>query len=148
MTAAIRPDDWNLPLLVHVAGAMLLVGAFVVVLAAGAAALRGGPGAEDLTRLALRTLLTAALPGFVIMRVGAEWILAEEDLDDPAWVGVGYITSDGGFVLAVAATVVAWRAARRGPAGPGAPGRVVVVLAAVSLAAYAVAIWAMTAKPA
>ena len=27
--AAIRPDEWNLPLLVHVTGAMVLVGALV-----------------------------------------------------------------------------------------------------------------------
>ena len=42
MFAAIRPDDWNFPLLVHVAGAMLLVGALVVTVFLTAASARTG----------------------------------------------------------------------------------------------------------
>lgn len=34
MLAAIRPDSWNLPLLLHVFGAMVLVGGLVVAVAA------------------------------------------------------------------------------------------------------------------
>ena len=34
------------------------------------------------------------------MRIGAEWIYSKEQLDDlpddPAWVGIGFITADGG----------------------------------------------------
>ena len=40
--ATIRPDDWNMPLFVHVAGAMLLVGSLVVVAVLSAGALRRG----------------------------------------------------------------------------------------------------------
>jgi hypothetical protein len=147
MFAIVRPDGWNLPLFVHVAGAMLLVGAVVVVLVLSAGALRRGDGAVALARLAYRTLLLGVLPGYVIMRVGAEWVASEEDVGDPTWVGIGYSTADGGLLLAIIATVLAWRGARRGPNGPGVPGRVVVALCAVLLVAYAVAIWAMTTKP-
>jgi hypothetical protein len=147
MLGTIRPDDWNLPLLVHVAGAMLLVGALVVVLVVAVAAQRRGDGAAALTRLGFRGLLLGVLPSYVVMRVGAEWIASEEGVGDPAWIGIGYSVADGGLLLAVIATVVAWGATRRGAGGAGGLGRAVVGLSAVLLFAYAVAIWAMTAKP-
>jgi hypothetical protein len=82
------------------------------------------------------------------MRVGAEWIASKEDVpDDVNWIGIGYMVSDGGLLLTIIAAVLAWRAARRGAAGPGGMGRAVFVLSAVLVVAYAVAIWAMTAKP-
>jgi hypothetical protein len=148
MVAVIRPDAWNLPLFLHVAGAMLLVGALVVVAATMAGALRGGDGAGALTGLAFRTLLIGVLPAYVLMRVGAEWIASEEGVpDDVDWIGIGYAVADGGLLLTIIATVLAWRAKRRGAAGPGGLGRGVLGLAAVLLVAYGVAIWAMTAKP-
>jgi hypothetical protein len=148
MVATIRPDAWNLPLFVHVAGAMLLVGALVVVFVAMGGALRRGDGVEVLTGLAYRMLLIGVLPAYIVMRAGAEWIGAEEDVpDDAGWIGIGYMTADGGLLLTIIAAVVAWRATKRGADGPGGLGRAVVVLAAVLLVAYAVAIWAMTAKP-
>jgi hypothetical protein len=147
MFALIRPDSWDLPLFVHVAGAMLLVGALVVVLAVSAAALHRGDGAAVLTRLAFRGLVLGVLPAYVVMRVGAEWVASKESLDDPTWIGIGYGAADGGLLLAVVAAVLAWRAARRGAAGPGGLGRAVVVLSALLLVAYVVALWAMTTKP-
>jgi hypothetical protein len=147
MVAIIRPDSWNLPLLVHVAGAMLLVGTLVVVLVASAGALRGGEGVAVLSRLSLRTLLLGVLPSYIVMRAGAEWIASEEAVGDPGWVGIGYATADGGLLLTLIAIGLAWRAARRGADGAGGLGRAVAVLAAVLLIAFAVAIWAMTAKP-
>lgn len=148
MVAAIRPDGWDLALFVHVAGAMLLVGALVVVVVTMAAALRRGDGAEVLTRLAFRALLIGVLPAYVVMRVGSEWIASNENVpDDADWIGIGYSTADGGLVLTIIAAVLAWRAARRGAAGPGGLGRGVLVLAAVLILAYAVTIWAMAAKP-
>jgi hypothetical protein len=147
MLADVRPDALNLPLLVHVAGAMLLVGALAVVLVLAAGARRRGDGAAVLVRLAFRGLLLGVLPAYVVMRGGAEWIASEEDVGEPAWIGLGYAVADGGLLLAIVATVVAWRATRRGEAGPGGLGRAVVGLSAVLLVAYAVAIWAMTAKP-
>ena len=148
MVAAIRPDGWDLALFVHVAGAMLLVGALVVVVVTMAAALRRGDGAEVLTRLAFRALLIGVLPAYVVMRVGSEWIASKENVpDDADWIGIGYSTADGGLVLTIIAAVLAWRAARRGAAGPGGLGRGVLVLATVLILAYAVTIWAMAAKP-
>jgi len=148
MIAAVRPDSWNLPLFVHVAGALLLVGALVVVVATMAGAVRRGDGAEVLTGLAFRTLLIGVLPSYILMRAGAEWIASEEDvIGDPDWIGIGYSTADGGLLLTIIAAVLTWRAARRGAAGPGGLGRAVVVLSAVLILAYGVAIWAMVAKP-
>lgn len=149
MFAAIRPDGWDLALFVHVAGAMLLVGALVVVMLTMAGALRRGDGADVLTRLAFRALLIGVLPGYVVMRVGAEWIASKENVaDDADWTGIGYSTADGGLVLTIIAVLLAWRATRRGALGPGGLGRGVLVLGAVLIAAYAVAIWAMVSKPA
>jgi hypothetical protein len=148
MLAAIRPDEWNLPLFVHVAGAMLLVGALVVVVATMGAALRRGDGVDVLTTLAFRTLLLGVLPAYVLMRGGAEWIAAEEDVpDDADWIGIGYSAADGGLLLTIIAAVLAWRVARRGTDGPGGMGRAVLILTAVLIVAYGVALWAMVAKP-
>jgi hypothetical protein len=145
--AAIRPVDWNLPLFVHVAGAMLLVAALVVVAAAMGGAVRRGDGALELTRLAYRALLLGVVPGYVVMRAGAEWIVSKEGVGDASWVGVGYSTADGGLLLVVIAAALAWRATRRGAEAPGGAGRAVVALAGLLLLAYVVAIWAMTTKP-
>jgi hypothetical protein len=148
MLAAIRPDDWDLPLLVHVAGAMLLVGAVVVSAAAMGAALRRGDGTAVLTRLALRSLLLGVIPSYVVMRGGAEWIASKESVpDDASWVGLGYSISDGGLLLALIATVLAWRATRRPDGDPGWPLRAAAILATLLLVGYVVAIWAMTTKP-
>jgi len=149
MVAVVRPDSWNLPLFVHVAGAMLLVGALVVVTVAMAAALRRGDGVEVLTRLAFRALLIGVIPAYVLMRVGAEWIASEENIPDELdWVGIGYIVADLGLLLTLITAVLAWRAARRGADGPGGAGRAAFVLAAVLIVAYGVALWAMATKPA
>ena len=146
--AAVRPDSWDLPLFLHVAGAMLLVGALVVVVSATAAALRRGDGVEALTGLAFRTLVIGVIPAYILMRGGAEWIVSEEDVpDELEWIGIGYGVADGGLLLTLIAAVLAWRAARRGAAGPGGPGRAVFVLTAVLILAYGVATWAMVAKP-
>jgi hypothetical protein len=148
MVAVIRPDAWALPLFVHVAGAMLLVGALVVVVATTATAVWRGDGVEVLTSLAFRSLLLGVLPAYILMRGGAEWIASEEDVpDDVDWIGVGYSVADGGLLLTIIAAVLAWRASRPGASGPGGLGRAVLVLAAVLILAYGVAIWAMVAKP-
>ena len=148
MLAVIRPDSWNLPLFVHVAGAMLLVGALVVATVAMSVVLRRGDGVAVLSRLAFRTLLIGVIPSYILMRVGAEWIASESNLpDDLSWIGLGYIVADGGLLLMIIATVLAWRASRRGEEGPGGVGRAAFVLAAVLIVAYGMAVWAMTTKP-
>lgn len=151
LLAAVRPDEWNLPLLVHVAGAMLLVGALVVAAAALLRAPRRGTADGDadthgaaLARLGQRALLLGALPAFVVMRGAAEWIRIEEGIEDdpPAWIGIGYGTSDLGLVLLVVAAVTASRALRKGRVS-----RAAAWIAVALLVLYTVAVWAMTAKP-
>jgi hypothetical protein len=150
LVAAIRPDDWDFPLFLHLAGAMTLVGALLLVALSLAGAGRGGSAA--VVRLGFRGLLFAALPAWILMRVSAEWLADKENLDEdpPGWVDIGYMTSDTSFLLLIAATVCAGIAARRaGRDGVGGGGlsRAVVVLAAIALVAYVFAIWAMTTKP-
>ena len=148
--AVLRPNDWDLPLFLHVLGAMVLVGTLVVAVAAFAGEWRAREArhAAALRRLAFGALLVGALPSYVLMRVGAEWIGSEENVDelDAAWVDIGNVIANLGLLVLIAATVIAWIAVRRGAAG-GPLGRVAAVLSAVLLAAYVVAVWAMTTKP-
>jgi len=149
MLAAIRPDSWNFPLLVHVAGAMLLVGSLLVATIVTGAAARTGAGSGVLMRTGFRTLLVGVIPASIVMRIGAEWIADKEGLadSDDAWIGIGYGTADVRLVLLIIATVLAWRATKRGDAGPGMLGRSALILATLVLLFYGVAIWAMTTKP-
>lgn len=149
--AVVRPDDWNFPLLLHVFGAMTLVGALVLATASLAAAWNSGSG--PLTRLGFRALLWAGLPAWILSRVGAEWVADKEGLntdDPPNWIDMGYMISDPGLLLLIAATVLAGIGARRAGRGAGSAvtlDRVAAVLLAISVIAYLVAVWAMTTKP-
>jgi hypothetical protein len=138
--AAIRPDDWNIALFVHLLGAMALVGSLVLVITQIAA---------DNMRVGFRTLLIAVIPTWIVMRVAAQWIASKEHVDDidptPSWVDIGYSTSEGSFLLLLIATVCAGIAARR--ARGGGLRTATLVLLAISLVAYGVAIWAMSTKP-
>ena len=153
MTAAIRADEVNLPLFIHVLGAMLLIGTLLAVaLMLLAAWRRDDDDGGLLRRYAFRTLLLGALPSYILMRVGAEWVRVEQFGDveeEPGWIGVGYITSDGGAVLLLISLIVGAIAARRAgrPDGGRVGARVVAVLVGIMLLAYLVAVWAMTAKP-
>ena len=135
----------------HVAGAMVLVGALIVVAWTLLQAWRGDTG--GFTRIAFRTLLYVAIPSFLVMRVGAQWVASEENLEDSeaAWIVIGFSVSDLGVLLLIIATVLAGLATRRlrrdGPSSPTL-GRVAAVLTLIPLALYVVAIWAMTTKPA
>ena len=55
------------------------------------------------------------------MRVGAQWIASKEGLDDlddpPAWVDIGFLTSEPTLLLLIAATVCAGIASRRAREG-------------------------------
>jgi hypothetical protein len=99
-----------------------------------------------LTRVGFRALVLGAIPAYIVMRGGAEWIASEEDLVDPTWIGIGYSVSDGGLLVLLITAVVAQRATRRTRDG-GAASRAAPALAAFLLVAFTVAVWAMTAKP-
>jgi hypothetical protein len=139
--AAIRPDDWNIALFVHILGAMTLVGALVLVLVALA---------ERNLRLGYRSLLLGVLPGWIVMRGGAEWIAEKEKVNDldpvPSWVDIGYSVSDPMLVLIIIATVCAGLAARRQQRGGALRGTALVMTVIMLVAAF-VAIWAMSTKP-
>lgn len=153
--ALIRPDSWNFPLLLHVLGAMALVGALVTALAVQVVGWRGRGQAEAaaFARLAFRTLLIGAVPAWVLMRLGGQWIGSREGLADidnpPAWIDIGFTTADLGGIVLVVSLVVAWFGARRlsRSGGGSALARGATVLTVVLVLAYLVAVWAMTAKP-
>ena len=148
MIAAIRPDSWNLPLLLHITGAMVLVGALITVAALLLASRRGDE--QPLTRTAFRVLLLGAVPGFIVMRVAAEWVASEENVDEEAaWLGIGYIVSDGGLLLLIVATVLTGLGARKAAAGRerGRGLGAATAITLLMLGLYLVAIWAMTARP-
>lgn len=149
LLAAIRPDSWNWALLVHVAGAMILVGGLIT--AGGAAALAGRDDTGVLARFSYLTLAAIALPGFIVMRAGAQWLYDKEGFtgdDDPTWIGIGYGASDLGALLLLIALVVGGIGLRRSRRGGGdglvrASGVITLVL----LALYVIAVWAMAGKP-
>jgi len=148
--AAVRPDSWNFPLLLHVLGAMVLVALLAVAAVVLSAALRSDDRAAAL-RLAFRTLLIGAIPAYLVMRVGAEWVASKENLEDAdfAWINIGYSVADGGLLVLIVMTVLAGLASRRAKRG-GAPSGLVRWangLALLLIVAYAVALWAMATKP-
>ena len=151
VVAAIRPDEWNFPLLLHVFGAMLLVGGLVA--AATALLLGWRRDSAFYTRVGFRSLLLVAFPSYFVMRIGGEWIYSKENFDEddePGWLGIGYITADLGLLLlliALLVTGIGARRLRRAEGGTSVLGRIGAVLAVLLLLAYTVAVWAMTAKP-
>lgn len=145
-----RPDGWNFPLLLHVAGAMLLVGSLTLVTATLVGAWRDG--SLTLVRSGFRAILLGVIPSFLLMRLAAEWIASKEGLEDSdvTWINIGFMTSDIGLLLIIIATVAAGVAVRRAGRSGGAAGvgaRIATLLVGLLLAAYLVAIWAMTTKP-
>ncbi len=145
-----RSDSISFALFVHVAGAMVLVGGLVT--AAAAAIIGWRDEAAALRRFSYWTLLAVAFPGYIVMRIGAEWTASKEHLtnlpDDPTWLGIGYATADiGGLLLLIALILggIGVRLSRNG--GGGGLLKASSVLATLLVAVYVVTIWAMGAKP-
>jgi hypothetical protein len=152
MLAAVRPDSWDFAVLVHVAGAMILVGGLVTAAGAGILGWRDATG--GLRRFAALTLFAVALPGWIIMRVGAEWIYSKEGWDDvpdklqPTWLGIGNFTADVGGIVLLIALILGGIGVRQARSGGGtALLRASTLLAAILVAVYVVAVWAMGGKP-
>ncbi len=135
-----------LPLFLHVLGAMVLVGAMLAVLVVTVAAWRR-PDVAALRRAALWTLLVVALPAWVVMRIGAQWIHTKEfgsaGGGDPTWVDIGFAVADLGLLFLLATSGVAFWWNRTGTT---LAGRLVGGLAGVYLAMLAVAWLAMSGK--
>lgn len=123
------------PLFLHVLGAMLLFG---VVITAVITAVARRP------RAAFATLLLA-IPAWVVAFVGAVWIESKEDLPgDPAWIGIGHITLEGGLILLLLPSVgfaYWWRRS-----GKEMAGRIVAGLSGLYLVALTIAMLAMSGK--
>jgi hypothetical protein len=148
--ALIRPHDWTIPLLVHIFGAMLLVGALTLAAASLIAAWR--TGSAKLTRLGFMSVFYGAIPGWIIMRGGAQWIAHKEGLEnsDLSWIGIGFTMSDLGFVLLIVLLVIGGlivRRINRDESGPWISARIATGLVSLLLIGYLVAVWAMTTKP-
>jgi hypothetical protein len=149
VVAALRPDDWNFPLFVHVLGAMVLVGG----LTAGASVLAARRDVRIL-QLGYWSLLLVALPGWIVMRIGAQWIASKEGLDDlpqdvePTWLSLGGAIGDIGGLILLLSIVVGGIGVYRLRQGKGSGLLTATLIVAVLLlAAYLVAAWAMTGKP-
>ncbi len=166
---AFRPDSWNLPLLVHITGATILVGGM---LTAAIAFLTAGGDVRRL-RLGFHSLLFAALPGLIVAKIGATAIWSKESShsfigaafphsDDPRWIMIGGTALDGGGALLVLALILGWFGLKRLDGGQGdflAKVPVVknmsgatllkgsTIISVVLLVGYVLAIWAMGAKP-
>lgn len=148
--AATRPDSVNFPLFVHVFGAMILVGGLV----AATSALTFAKGDTARLRLGYWTLLAVALPGYVVMRIGAQWIYSKEHWDDvpdklvPTWIGIGFAVADGGAILMILALILGGIGMRRLRDGRGQGLlKATLVISVLILAAALVAVWAMAGKP-
>ena len=151
LLAAIRPDSWNFPLLVHVVGAALLVGGLVT--AVTSLVLGWSRDSAFYSRLGFRSLLLVALPAWFVMRIGAQWIYSKEGFtgdDEPGWLGIGYLTADLGGILLLLSIILTGLGARQLRGGDRETSvlvRIGSVIAVLVLLAYVVAVWAMSGKP-
>jgi len=149
IVATLQGPSGNFPLLLHVLGAMILVGGLL----AGASSLALARGDVRFLRLGYRSLLAVALPGWLLMRIGAEWIASREGwthegVPTPTWLNIGFILADVGGLILLVSLVVGGIGVRRLRAGQGATLlRTTLVLSVVLLGAYVVAVWAMAGKP-
>jgi hypothetical protein len=149
--ATVRADEQNLPLFVHVLGATILVGGLV----SASAIMALAKGDARSLKLGYWTLLAVSVPGWIVMRAGAQWIYSEQgwddlpdDFEEPAWLGIGWLTAELGGLILLVSLIVGGIGVYRMRAGKGAGLlRVTMILSLVLLAAYIVAAWAMSGKP-
>jgi hypothetical protein len=149
LLAAVRDSSFYFPLFLHIFGAMVLVGSVLTAVVAALGADRTGDPVR-MRRLTFRTLLFVGLPSYIVMRVGAEWMYSKEfgdlpeGIDDPTWVGIGYITADLGALLFLIALVSAGVGSWKSKSWLGTAAGIV---GAIALIGWIVAVWAMGAKP-
>jgi hypothetical protein len=149
--AAVRPDEQNFPLLLHVLGATILVGGLFS--AAGTLALARGDARS--LRLGYWSLLAVSLPGWILMRIGAQWIYSEQGWDnlpdgagEPTWLGIGYFAADLGGLILLVSLILGGVGVYRLREGKGSGLlKATLVLSLILLAAYVVTAWAMAGKP-
>jgi hypothetical protein len=150
--AAIRPDDQSFALLLHLVGATVVFGALLT----SATSLALARGDTRLLRLGYFSLLLVGLPGLILLRLAGEWLYRlqnwdelPEQIDEPAWLGIGFVVADWGgllFLLALALGGVGVYRLRNGKGGTALL-KATMVIALILIVAYVVAVWAMTGKP-
>ena len=139
----------DFPLFVHVLGAMILVGGLIT----GASSLGFARGDVKFLRLGYWSLLAVSLPGWILMRIGAEWVASKEGwtkkgVPSPTWLDIGFLLADAGGLILLISLVLGGFGVRRLRQGKGAGLlKATLVLALLLLAAYVVAVWAMAGKP-
>ena len=152
LLAAIRPDDQSFALLLHLVGATVAFGGLL----ASATSLALARGETRLLRLGYFSLLLVALPGLILLRLAGEWLYRLQNwdqlpagIDEPTWLGIGFIVADLGGILLLLALLLGGVGIYR--LGHGKSGtlllKATMVIALVLVVAYAVAVWAMTGKP-
>jgi hypothetical protein len=138
------------PLFLHVLGAMILVGGLLT----GASSLGFARGDVKFLRLGYWSLLAVSLPGWILMRAGGEWIASREGwtakgVPSPTWLDIGFLLADAGGLILLISLIVGGIGVYRLRKGKGAGLlKATLVLSLVLLAAYIVAVWAMSGKPA
>jgi succinate dehydrogenase hydrophobic anchor subunit len=152
LLAAVRPDDQSFALLLHLVGATVTFGALL----ASATFLLLARGETRLLRLGYYSLLLVALPGWILMRLAGEWLYRlqhwndlPDQIDQPVWLTIGHIVADWGgllFLLALALGGLGIRRLRNDDSSTALL-RATTLIALVLIAAYVVAVWAMTGKP-
>jgi hypothetical protein len=153
LLAAIRPDDQSFALLLHLVGATVVFGALL----AGATSLALARGETRLLRLGYFSLLLVGLPGLILLRLAGEWLYRLQDwnklpdqIEEPAWLGIGFVVADLGGLLFLAALALGGLGVYRlgqGKTGAGLLLKLTMVIAMILIVAYIVAVWAMTGKP-
>jgi hypothetical protein len=136
-----RPE---LQLFVHVLAATVLFGATATV-AILALAARGRAEQLPFARAAFGTLLLLGVPAWVLTLAFGEWILSKANWpEDLAWIEIGRAVADGGLLVLLVCTGLAYWWTRRPDKAWVATA--VAVLACLELVALGVTWWVMTAK--
>ena len=149
------PSSWNLPLLLHVTGAMILVGGMLT----AATALVSARGDERRLRLGYYSLLFVAFPGMMLTKMGATAIWSKysdhgffrsafPSRDDPTWIMIGGTALDMGAGALVLALIAGWFGLKKLDTKRGQQLMKLTTLISIGLlAAYILAIWAMAGRP-
>jgi hypothetical protein len=152
LLAAIRPDEQSFALLLHLVGATVAFGALL----ASATSLLLARGDARLLRLGYLSLLLVALPGLILLRLAGEWLYRlqgwdelPDQIEEPTWLGIGFIVADLGGLLLLAALALGGVGVHRLNTGKGGGVllKATMIIALVLIVAYVVAVWAMTGKP-
>ena len=147
---AIRPDDWNWPLLGHLLGVAALFGSLLIVVLASILERTGAPGGlVRVRRFVLFTIAALAWPGFLVT-IGLGHVLQSKEDASGTWVDVAApLTEIAGFLGLGLLTYFANVALRRARAGTNATTALSAsaIIASVLLVVFVGVLYLMTNKP-